>query len=327
MTENYRSIYGSHIQQFIAMKRKLGFKFVRDAKLLFAIDAFATETNQISEGITKEFAELWVKKTANESSRNHYSRSIGLKHFSSFLCGLGFQSYIPKLPPPPKTTFIPHIYSPTEINALFEAADQLRLPKPCMSCSLICFPLLIRILYSTGVRIGEALALKDEDVNLAENYLRVRDSKNGKERIVPISETLAEACRHYKSYRNRIPQKRLLAHFFVKLDGTRPSPATVGVWFRRCLSKAGIPYIGMYQGPRVHDLRHTFAVTSLANMAESGIDLYVSLPVLSTYLGHQSLESTNQYVRLTKHIYPHLINDVNLICQDVFPKYRNHETD
>jgi integrase/recombinase XerD len=83
----------------------------------------------------------------------------------------------------------------------------------------------------------------------------------------------------------------------------------------------------MYQGPRVHDLRHTFAVTSLANMAESGIDLYVSLPVLSTYLGHQSLESTNQYVRLTKHIYPHLINDVNLICQDVFPKYRNHETD
>jgi integrase/recombinase XerD len=313
MTKNYSSVYGSHMQQFIAMKRKLGFKFVRDAKLLFSIDFFATETNQISEGITKEFADLWVKKSP--------------KHFSSFLCGLGIQSHIPKLPPPPKTTFIPHIYSPTEVNALFEASNQLRLPKPCMSCSLICFPILIRTLYSTGVRIGEALALKDEDVNLVENYLRVRDSKNSKERIVPISETLAEACRHYKSYRNKVPKKRLFEYFFVKLDGTLPSPATVGVWFRRCLSQAGIPYIGMYQGPRVHDLRHTFAVTSLANMAESGIDLYVSLPVLSTYLGHQSLESTNQYVRLTKHIYPHLINDVNLICQDVFPKYRNHETD
>jgi len=327
MTKDYNSVYGAHIQQFIAMKRKLGFKFIKDAKLLFSIDVLAIETDQIAEGITKEFADLWIKKTINESSRNHYQRAICLNHFSAFLCGLGIKSYIPKLPPPPKTTFIPHIYSPTEVKALFEASDKLRMPHACMSCSLICLPLLIRALYSTGIRIGEALALKDEDVNLVENYLRVRDSKNGKERIVPISETIAEACRHYLSYRNKMPSKRPFEYFFVKLDGSQPSAATVGVWFRRCLSQAGIPYIGMYQGPRVHDLRHTFAVTSLANMAEAGIDLYVSLPILSTYLGHQSLESTNQYVRLTKHIYPDLIKDVNLICQDVFPKYKNHEAD
>ena len=327
MTKDYNSVYSDHIRQFITMKRKLGFKFVKDAKLLFSIDVLATESGQITQGITKDFADLWIKKTLNESSRNHYQRAICLNHFSTFLCGFGIQSYIPKLPPPPKTTFIPHIYSPIEVNALFEASDKLRIPNSCTSCSLICLPLLIRTLYSTGIRIGEALALKNEDVNLLENYLRVRDSKNGKERIVPISETLAEACRHYIIYRNKMPRRRSFEYFFVKLDGSQPSPATVGVWFRRCLRQAGIPYIGMYQGPRVHDLRHTFAVTSLANMAESGIDLYVSLPILSTYLGHQSLESTNQYVRLTKHIYPDLIKDVNLICQDVFPKYKNYETD
>jgi integrase/recombinase XerD len=317
MTKDYNSIYGEHIQQFIAMKRKLGFKFVKDAKLLRSIDVLATESGQIAPGITKEFADLWIKKSLNESSRNHYQRAICLNHFSTFLFGLGILSYIPKLPPPPKTTFIPHIYSPLEVNALFEASDKLRMPNSCMSCSLICLPLLIRTLYSTGIRIGEALALKDEDVDLVENYLRVRDSKNGKERVVPISETLAEACRNYISYRNKMPSRKLFRCFFVKLDGSKLTPATVGVWFRRCLALARIPYIGMYQGPRIHDLRHTFAVTSLANMAESGIDLYVSLPVLSTYLGHQSLESTN----------PNLIKDVNLICQDVFPKYKNHEAD
>lgn len=79
--------------------------------------------------------------------------------------------------------------------------------------------------------------------------------------------------------------------------------------------------------PRVHDLRHTFAVSSLASMAEAGIDLYVSLPVLSTYLGHQSLEGTNHYVRLTAMMYPELLKDVNTVCLDVFPKYKNYEAD
>jgi integrase len=176
MTKDYNSVYSDHIQQFITMKRKLGFKFVKDAKLLFSIDVLATESGQITQGITKDFADLWIKKTFNESSRNHYQRAICLKHFSTFLCGFGIQSYIPKLPPPPKTTFIPHIYSPFEVNALFEASDKLRIPNSCTSCSLICLPLLIRTLYSTGIRIGEALALKNEDVNLLENYLRVRNS-------------------------------------------------------------------------------------------------------------------------------------------------------
>jgi len=70
----------------------------------------------------------------------------------------------------------------------------------------------------------------------------------------------------------------------------------------------------------VHDLRHSFAVHSLATMAEAGMDLYCSLPVLSTYLGHQSLKATNSYVRLTADMYPGLIRKIDLICFDVFPK-------
>lgn len=83
---------------------------------------------------------------------------------------------------------------------------------------------------------------------------------------------------------------------------------------------------GAGRRPRVHDLRHTYAVTALASMADTGIDLYVSLPILSNYLGHQSLEATNYYVRLTANMFPGLLKDVDLFCLNVFPKFQNDET-
>jgi integrase len=83
--------------------------------------------------------------------------------------------------------------------------------------------------------------------------------------------------------------------------------------------------MGNHHGPRVHDLRHTFAVTSLAQMAESGIDLYCTLPILSAYLGHQSLSATDSYVRLTAGMYPGLLKDIDMVCLNVFPDINCHE--
>ena len=309
------------------MKRALGFKYQTGAIILNQIDTLAAERMEISLGITKEFADSWGKKKFYESDSYQYTRICLFAQFSSYLRDLGIQSYIPKLPPFPQSTFIPYIYSQKEIEALFKACDELRLSCVQMDSSIFCMPALIRLLYCTGLRLGEALALKMEDVNLDENYLRVMDSKNGKQRIIPISDSLTSVCKEYVTYRNQLPLgKRKSGYFFVKLDGGKCSK-NVWVWFRKCLNKAAIPYIGRWQGPRIHDLRHTFAVTSLANMAESGIDLYASLPILSNYLGHQSLKATEHYVRLTANMYPELIKDVDMICLDVFPKFRNYEAD
>jgi len=327
MIKSYKSIYGLHIKQFIEMKRALGFKYETGAVVLNQIDTLAAERMEVSLGITKEFAEVWGKKKSYESDSYQYTRISFLAQFSSYLGDLGIQSYIPKLPPFPHSTFIPYIYSQKEIEGLFKASDELRLHCVQLDSGLFCMPALIRLLYGTGLRISEALALKMEDVNLDDNYLRVRDSKNGKERIIPISDSLTSVCREYVRYLDQLPLgKRKSGYFFVKLDGSKCSQS-VWSWFRKCLNKAAIPYIGRRQGPRIHDLRHTFAVTSLANMAESGIDLYASLPILSNYLGHQSLQSTEHYVRLTANMYPNLIKDVDMICLDVFPKFRNYEAD
>ncbi len=327
MTKSYKSIYGLHIQQFIEMKRALGFKFKTGAVILAQIERLAEERAETSIGITKEFAEKWGTKRSNESDFYRYTRISFLAQFSSYLIDLEIQSYIPKLPPYQPSTFIPYIYSQREIEDIFKACDELRLSILNMKSSLFSMPALIRLLYCTGLRISEALAMKIEDVNLEDKYLCVRDCKSGKERIIPISVSLVSVCREYLGYRDQLPlEEKKSGYFFVRLDG-RKCGLSVNNWFKRCLKKAAIQDIGRGHGPRIHDLRHTFAVTSLANMAESGIDLYASLPILSNYLGHQSLESTNHYVRLTANMYPDLIKNVDTICFDVFPKFRNYEAD
>lgn len=328
MNRNYNSIYGLHIKQFVDMKIKLGFKYRTSSGILSQMDKLAEGNKEISPGITKEFAEKWSERLPNESEFYRYARVRLLAQFSSYLCDLGIQSFIPKLLAHPKSTFIPYIYSQKEIDSIFRVCDELRLQRANMNSCIICLPALIRLLFGTGLRISEALAIKNQDVNLEEKYLLIKDSKNSKERIIPISASLATVCEEYVNHRDRLPLRKIkTGYFFVKLNGSKCSCYGIHHRFKECLAKAGIAYIGRGHGPRLHDLRHTFAVTSLANMAEAGIDLYASLPILSNYLGHQSLDSTNHYVRLTANMYPSLLKDVNMVCLDVFPKFNNYEAD
>lgn len=320
MNKQYNSIYGPYIVQFIELKKRLGFKFATGTFILSQIDALAAHREETELGVTKEFTRIWSERRPNESEFYRYTRISHLVQFSSYLCELGTPSYIPRLPNFPKSTFIPYIYSGKEIRQLFKACDELRLGRVNKDSCLICMPALIRLLYCTGIRIGEAIALKNEDVHLDEGYLLVRDSKNGKERIIPIPQSLVSVCREYLGYRDLLPSRKTgSSYFFVKINGQKCGQ-DVRKWFKKCLDKAGIP-----NSARLHDLRHTFAVTSLAQMAESGIDLYASLPILSNYLGHQSIGATDHYVRLTSNMYPNLINDMNAVCLDVFPKFKNYE--
>lgn len=326
MDKNYHSIYGLHIKQFIQLKRKLGFKYITEAFTLSKIDALALEIDQSSVGITKEFADIWAEKRPNESEGYRYHRILVLVKLSSYMNDSGVVSFVPKLPRFPKGSFVPYIYSQKEIVALFKACDKLRIGKAHKNSCLFCMPVLLRLLYATGIRIGEALELTDDDVNLEDTYIRIKDAKNGKQRIIPISPSLVNVCKEYLNYRNFLAsQKSEARYFFVNASGNKCGQS-VRIWFRKCLELADIPYLGGKQGPRIHDLRHTFAVTSLASMAESGMDLYVSLPILSNYLGHQSIDSTNHYVRLTASIFPDLVNDMDKTCIDVFPKFKNYET-
>ncbi|WP_280646797.1 MULTISPECIES: tyrosine-type recombinase/integrase [unclassified Dysgonomonas] len=304
------------------MKRTLGFKYGKEEIILSLFDKLAFDRNESEPGITKALTEAWCKKKENETESYRYSRICLLCQFSSYMNDLGYSSYVPKQIPFPQNTFIPYIYSPKEIHAIFDAADHLALRLTFLNSTIFSIPTLLRLLYGTGLRISEALALKEQDVNLEGNYLCVRDSKNGKERVIPFSGTLSLVLKDYLFYKNQLPVKPNQSNsFFVKLNGEAVKyTSCLGRWFNMCLDEAGITYTDRSRKPRIHDLRHTFACHSLMQMADSGIDIYVSLPILSTYLGHQSLNATNHYVRLTSMIYPELQKDIDMTCLNVFPQ-------
>lgn len=326
---NFQSIYAAHIEKYVEFKRCLGFK-LRDAEYVFIqFDRLALQRKETSVGITKELSDAWCEKRPNESNGTRYDRVSKLSLFARYLCTMGYPSYVPEVPRF-KSSFTPYIFTKDEIKRLLTASDQYSPGKISEDSPFLLIPALFRVLYGTGLRIGEAIELLDKDINIEEKYLIVRQSKNGTERIVPLSESVADACRQYRIIKKtKMRRKKECELFFVKNDNTHCSQGAAYRVFREVLRLAGISHKGKGFGPRLHDLRHTFACHSLAQMVESGLDLYHSMPILSTYLGHRTIESTEKYVRLTSEMYPGLLKNVEEVCSFVFPdiKTMSYETD
>jgi integrase len=321
----YNGIYARFLENYISFKKNIGYKADSIAVMCFLFDKFTIHEGETVVGITKELAAQWIHKRANEAERTMYARVSFINQFSAFLTDNGFPSC--QIPMPVhyrRADYVPFIFTSKQLHLMFAICDNFHI-NTNMNCTVVILPALIRFLYGTGVRINEALAIKAKDVDLENNTCIVRDSKNGKDRMIPFSESLSAVC---KQYRESVSNAAHLSdYFFIKRNGRRCVCAVVYKWFRRMLCEASIPHGGKGHGPRLHDMRHTFSVHALVKMSESGLDLYYSLPVLSAYLGHQSMEATDKYVRLTSNMYPQLIHDTNNICSYIFPINNDYETD
>src|SRR5680860_28933 len=316
MKRKYYSLYGPYIMKFIALKNNLGYKYTDAGCALALLDKLAVEQDITDVPITKDLVDIYIKGRPNQSEKTKYNSIQILRQFALFLCNLGLESYIPRLPKC-NGSFIPYIFSQDEIKAVFAVCDGLS-PSQNRKSGVFLMPFLIRLLYGTGIRISEALYLSLEDINLVDNYLILRNTKNGNDRMVPISNSLAQVCQDYLIYRALFIEAHKTQRLFILPDGTLLNKSVSYKWFRKILWWAGISHGGRGKGPRLHDLRHSFSVHSLAIMAKEGLDLYHSLPLLSTYLGHRSLTATEDYVRLTAEMYPDVIKSSTLVAINVF---------
>lgn len=305
------------IEQYIGFKRNIGYTL--DNIYTFKMFDDFTIKNEINfVGLTRELADKWAEKRPNESEVTRYKRVNDIINFSIYLNQIGYQTYIPRQLRAYKSTFTPYIFSKEQLHLFFNACDSLEVHR--QSPMKYILPVLFRMIYGCGLRVNEALKLRFEDVNLDEGYIIIKESKNGSDRILPISNSLREVCVQYS--KNYLTTLSSCEYFFQQKNGNKYTTSTVYEWFRKILRKAGISHGGKGVGPRVHDFRHSFSVHSLAEMSRKGLDLYYSLPVLSKYLGHSSLEATDKYVRLTSDIYPELMQEVNSICSYVFPEVK-----
>lgn len=314
------NVYFSIIRQYITYKQSLGYKTKSVACYLKQFEMMVIERNENKVGITQELSDAWCKKRDNETDSTHYNRVSILAQFSSYLNDNGVRSYIPCLPKNVRN-YTPYIFTQDELARIFIACDQLEVKGGYFRYTDASMPALLRLLYGTGIRVGEALALRNCDLDLKQKCLHVKDSKNGQERLIPMSDSLNEVCFQYNRFKDFfLGQQSDTAFFFTKRDGSQCSHSSVYEYYRRILYLAGIAHRGKGHGPRIHDFRHTFAVHALTRMVKSGSDMYCALPILSTYLGHKRLESTDQYLRLTADVFPELIGNMEIISSLVYPK-------
>jgi integrase len=226
-----------------------------------------------------------------------------MKNFAVYLNNHGYIVYIPEVKTVlPKCNFIPHIYTKEELKRFFLAVDNY--PKTSNSYRNTVDPVLFRFLYSTGVRISEALNLIITDVDLHDGIVTIRHTKNNKDRIIPMALSLTDRMRAYMESFHRFSKDTYF--FFPGAKMGRMNQSTAYNHFRDYLLMADIPHTAT--GPRIHDFRHGIAVACLKKWSLAGIDLTNMLPYLSAYMGHADFRATQYYLRLTADLYPHIIS-------------------
>jgi site-specific recombinase XerD len=321
----YQSVLAPFIHDFIAMKEASGFDSLRTKWILLEIDRFYCSKEVKEPVITKKLIAEWEKTRVNDHPGTLYTKFSVLSQLARYMSRHGQDCHIPQLPKYSRsnTDFTPYIFTPEQIRDIFEKSDELRVYDAHMNSTIFCIPSVLRLLYSTGLRISEALSIRNQDVAFERNFIHIRKTKTGHERIVPVNDELENVLKQYMSYRDKMPVKGINApdgFLFVKPDGTYCTPQSVYQWFRKILSKCNIPYKGNHHGPRVHDLRHSFSVHALVQTVRNGQDIYAGLPIIATCLGHTSVSSTEQYVRLVEMMYPELIKQCSPVSAYVFPK-------
>jgi len=303
----FYSIYADDLDLYIKTKRQFGYKMNAAMTDLLSFDSFAFDYLSIGSNpriIPNELIVSWSRQRNNEKISNTIKRMSVLREFLRFYVALGHETFIPKLPKF-KSNFSPYIFTKDEIKRIFIESDKL-LVNMERKCS--CVPMIIRLLYGTGMRIGEALNINESDIDLENNLLLLHNTKNGKDRIVPINQSIKSCLLWYLENSRHIKNGML---FNVGIGYVQH---TIKQLFMTC----NIHKYGKY--PRVHDLRHVFCIHSFVEMLRRGLDIYEAFPILSAYIGHVYLESTEAYVRLTSIMYPELIKKSNKICSSLFPE-------
>jgi integrase len=289
-----------HLADYLALRRALGYRLVDDGRQLARFVAFCDERCERTVTITTAMA--WA--SSQDVSAGQTSRRLSMvRRFASYLVAFDEDTQVPPadLVYAPQARTTPYLYSPEEVAALIGAARRLQ---PQLRGATIATA--VGLMAATGLRTGEVVALDRDDVDLPAGVLAVRDSKWHKSRLVPIHDSVAAALDRYRHVRDRtIPAPHTDA-FLVSVTGSRLRPGELTGRFRALLADLGIQAPPFRRPPRLYDLRHTFAVSTLVDWHAAGADVQARLPILSTYLGHLNPASTYWYL----HAAPQLLGVV-----------------
>ena len=298
----FQSVFADSMYSYLEAKAAAGFKETSFYVFLNGFDRFCVQRGITAPMFTREDVEEWTKRKKTEATTTHYSRINSSRQFLIYLAHKGLDVYVPRDVTFRPTEFTPHIYTESETERYFDAVDLFQ----SLDCKkdAVQYPVLFRILYCCGTRLNETLGIRKCDVNLEEGIVKLSECKNGDERFIVLNDDLAGLMRRFADKCFYLLNAE--DYIFTNKNGGRMDTKTVYERHRMFLKKAGIPFTGTGYGPRIHDWRHHMAVYSFKQLADSGLDMYVALPILSAYLGHKTIYATEHYVRLTMELFPYI---------------------
>lgn len=294
--------------EYVSLKQSLGMRFRAESVILNAfcramgdIDIAQVSSCSVNNYLagTGPLTAFWHRKFDALSGFYRYAISRG--HISL--------SPLPMIIPKRPATFKPYIYTEDEFRRLLNSTCILGKSRRCQ-VQASTFHTLLLLLYGTGLRISEALSLTLSDVELSKSLLTIRNTKFFKTRWVPVGPQLNDVLATYLKVRRRTPRPgRGKSAFFATRKGVALGRGAADRIFRRLCGHVGIKRIdgGRFQ-PRLHDIRHTFALNRLLSWYRKGQDVQRLLPCLSTYLGHVNVAATQVYLTMT----PELLHEASL---------------
>ncbi|MGH7393078.1 MAG: tyrosine-type recombinase/integrase [Candidatus Rokuibacteriota bacterium] len=290
------------VADLVASRHAGGYRFRVQERVLRQFADHCQREGYPDGSITKEAVEGFLfgpHLRASTIRRNE----LALRQLATHAQAVGWQAYTPAT-----TTQVrlrhqpPYVLTDDEVRRLFAVIDSQSMS--CYSNKVLVDPALFRVLYGAGLRVSEALNLRLSDVDTDVGTLRIRDSKNGENRTIPITGRLAATLEAYAVAAHPAPQDGDYV-FYSRAAGRPINQATIYMRFRGYLADAGIPHFT--GGPHPHSLRHGFAVANLRRWAADGADLATMLPYLACYMGHADLRGTQYYLRLTADAYPEVV--------------------
>jgi integrase/recombinase XerD len=280
------------VEEYLSLRRALGFQ-LHDVGLALARFVAFCEAEEAGV-VTADLAHRWAASSGASPARAAWRLRI-VRDFA-----IHHHAGDPRTEIPPKDLFpsrchrkTPYLYSDEEVAQLLRVAREL---PPGKGLRHRTYATLFGLLAATGLRVGEALALDIADVDRQAGMLVVRQSKFRKSRLVPVHASTLDRLRHYQDERDRIYPRPKTSALFVSEDGQRLPYKTVQGVFRRLRERLRLRVASTSRSPRIHDLRHRFAVNTLIRWYREGADVERCLPRLSTYLGHGCCEHTYWYL-------------------------------
>jgi integrase/recombinase XerD len=320
----FKSILKDELSDFLALREgsKCKSTYDHNRQLLQCFDEYLCVISCDNKNLTEEQLTGWVH-TLSGHTRTIASKVVVIRIFLKQLCSYGIHSYIPPIPKA-HDDFIPYVFSETELNRIFYFADALKKSSKVQKNTLIHVeqPMILRLMYGCGLRIGETLSLKMQDVDLDTGVLILKCTKGDKQRIVPMHHSLSEILKHYCMAMGIVGYPE--SYLFPTADPLAPVTQKNAMHkFDNILQQAEISLPSRkksQRGPCLHCLRHVFVFKAFANAEKSGRRIDDCVPYLSIFLGHESLKETEKYLKFSSELFPEAMELFGQFTAHVFPE-------